>query len=107
MTTHLETLERTNGSPGLDGFSDRGAECAPIIERTDTKELDEGIDLLYVILPIEPLVSLIVQPREPFDLHRSTSKTPPELRVESTTRDRCLRVAVLNVMRLVYPAVSA
>ena len=107
MRTHLETLERTNGSPGLDGFGDRGAECAPIVERTDAKELDEGVDLLYVILPMKTRVSVIGLPYELLDLHRSASKTPPKLGVESTTRDGRLRVAVLDVMCFVYPTVSA
>ena len=77
--TYLQTLERTDRSTSLNWLGDGGAERAPVVERANAKELNEGVDFLHIVLPMERLVSAQVLTTRAFHSHGSTSETPPEL----------------------------
>ena len=105
--THLEALERTDRLACLDGLSNRGAERSPVVERANSEEFDEGEDLFDIVLPVELLMSPTALSIEPSHLHRGAGEAPPELRIECTASNRCLRVAVLDVVSLIFDTVSA
>lgn len=54
LDTCLQALQSTTGLTGLDWLGNLSVEGRPVIQRAYTQELDEGEDLLNVVLPGGP-----------------------------------------------------
>lgn len=80
----MQPLDCALGSVFLHRFGDLRAECRPVVERPNAQELDEGVELVDIVL------------------HGCTRETPAVFTVQSAAGLSSLGSLILDIMRFIW-----